>query len=95
MRIAGRRRPLLTLAPRRGPSPVPVTNGIQRRVSEMYTLSRHAGFWVAAAVAALALWTRGAPTVTYPLKAAAEAKANCPVSQALAGTTITLTASLG
>jgi len=36
----------------------------------MHTLTRRASFWVAAAVAAIALWTSGAPTVTYPLYAA-------------------------
>jgi Major Facilitator Superfamily len=36
----------------------------------MYALGRRASFWVAAAVAAIALWTSGAPTVTYPLYAA-------------------------
>jgi MFS family permease len=33
------------------------------------TLGRRAGFWVAASVAAIALWTSAAPTVTYPLYA--------------------------
>ncbi len=33
-------------------------------------LSRRASFWTAAAVAALALWTSGAPSVSYPLYAA-------------------------
>ena len=36
----------------------------------MRTLGSRAGFWAAAAVAALALWTSAAPTVTYPLYAA-------------------------
>ena len=31
------------------------------------TLGRRASFWTAAAVAALALWTSGAPSVSYPL----------------------------
>ena len=34
------------------------------------TLGRRASFWTAAAVAALALWTSGAPSVSYPLYAA-------------------------
>jgi len=34
------------------------------------TLGRSASFWTAAAVAALALWTSGAPSVSYPLYAA-------------------------
>jgi predicted MFS family arabinose efflux permease len=33
-------------------------------------LSQRASFWVAAAVVVIALWTSGAPTVTYPLYAA-------------------------
>lgn len=36
----------------------------------MRTLSRRASFWTAAAVAALALWTSAAPSVSYPLYAA-------------------------
>jgi MFS family permease len=36
----------------------------------MRTISTRASFWVAAAVAAIALWTSAAPTVTYPLYAA-------------------------
>ncbi|GAB2456206.1 MFS family permease [Conyzicola lurida] len=36
----------------------------------MRTLSRRSSFWVAASVAAIALWTSAAPTVTYPLYAA-------------------------
>src|ERR1700722_4643584 len=35
----------------------------------MHTLSNRASFWVAAAVAAVALWTSAAPSVTYPLYA--------------------------
>ena len=35
----------------------------------MRTISRRASFWVAAAIAAIALWTSAAPTVTYPLYA--------------------------
>jgi MFS family permease len=35
----------------------------------MYSLGRRASFWVAAAVAGVALWTSGAPAVTYPLYA--------------------------
>ena len=35
----------------------------------MRTLSRRASFWVSAAVAAIALWTSAAPTVSYPLYA--------------------------
>src|ERR1700712_2650108 len=34
------------------------------------TLGRRASFWTAAAVAALALWTSAAPSVSYPLYAA-------------------------
>lgn len=33
------------------------------------TLGRRSGFWVAAAVVAVMLWTSGAPSVTYPLYA--------------------------
>ncbi|MET7898611.1 MFS transporter [Streptomyces mirabilis] len=33
----------------------------------MHTLSRRGVFWAAAAVAAIAFWTSGAPTVTYLL----------------------------
>ncbi|HEY4277965.1 MAG TPA: MFS transporter [Conexibacter sp.] len=36
----------------------------------MRTLSRRTNFWIAGAVAALALWTSVAPTVSYPLYAA-------------------------
>jgi MFS family permease len=36
----------------------------------MRTLSNKLSFWVAAAVAAIALWTSAAPTITYPLYAA-------------------------
>ena len=36
----------------------------------MRTLGPRGGFWTAAAVAALALWTSAAPTVSYPLYAA-------------------------
>ena len=36
----------------------------------MHTLTSRASFWVAAAIAAIALWTSAAPTVTYPLYAA-------------------------
>lgn len=35
----------------------------------MRTLSRRSSFWVAAAIAAIALWTSAAPTVTYPVYA--------------------------
>jgi MFS family permease len=35
----------------------------------MRTISRRASFWVSAAVAAIALWTSAAPTVSYPLYA--------------------------
>ena len=35
----------------------------------MRTLSRRASFWTSAAVAAIALWTSAAPTVSYPLYA--------------------------
>jgi MFS family permease len=35
----------------------------------MHTLGQRAGFWVAAAVVAVMLWTSGAPSVTYPLYA--------------------------
>jgi MFS family permease len=35
----------------------------------MRTISRRSSFWVAAAIAAIALWTSAAPTVTYPLYA--------------------------
>lgn len=35
------------------------------------TLSRRAGFWTAASVAGLSLWTSAAPTTTYPLYASA------------------------
>jgi MFS family permease len=35
----------------------------------MRTISRQASFWVAASIAAIALWTSAAPTVTYPLYA--------------------------
>ena len=37
----------------------------------MPALSRTASFWTAAAVAGLALWASGAPTVVYPLYARA------------------------
>lgn len=36
----------------------------------MHVLGRRASLWVAAAVAAIALWTSAAPTMTYPLYAA-------------------------
>ena len=36
----------------------------------MHVLGRRASLWVAAAVAAMALWTSAAPTITYPLYAA-------------------------
>lgn len=36
----------------------------------MRTISRRSSFWVAAAIAAIALWTSAAPTVTYPVYAA-------------------------
>ncbi|MDJ0337306.1 MFS transporter [Cryobacterium sp. PH31-O1] len=36
----------------------------------MYVLGRRASLWVAASVAAIALWTSAAPTMTYPLYAA-------------------------
>jgi MFS family permease len=36
----------------------------------MHSLGQRSSFWVAAAVAGVALWTSGAPTVTYPLYAA-------------------------
>lgn len=49
----------MTLAPS-----IALNTGANRR------LGRRASFWVAAAVAAIALWTSGAPTVTYPLYAA-------------------------
>ena len=35
----------------------------------MRTISRRSSFWVAAAIAAIALWTSAAPTVTYPVYA--------------------------
>jgi predicted MFS family arabinose efflux permease len=40
------------------------------KVVSVRVLSQRASFWVAAAVAVIALWTSGAPTVTYPLYAA-------------------------
>ena len=40
------------------------------KTSTSKSLGRRASFWTAAAVAALALWTSGAPSVSYPLYAA-------------------------
>src|ERR1700754_778075 len=37
----------------------------------MRPLSRRGGFWTAAAVAGISLWTSAAPTTTYPLYASA------------------------
>jgi MFS family permease len=43
---------------------------VKRSPSGTFTLGRQGGFWVAASVAGVALWTSGAPSLTYPLYAA-------------------------